>query len=37
MRREVSMRADKRYFTRTANQTKAVNLNSRIYRGGLRF
>ena len=37
MRREVSPRTDQRYFSRTASQTKAVNLNTRIYRGGIRF
>lgn len=28
---------DKRYFRRTAHQAKAINLNPKIYRGGLRF
>ena len=35
MRREVSKSTDQRYFTRTASHTKAVNLNTRIYRGGI--
>lgn len=28
---------DKKIFTRTASKVKAINLPSKIYRGGLRF
>lgn len=37
MRKEVKPSLDRKVFTRTASSTKAVNLSSRIYRGGLRF
>lgn len=37
MRREASRRKDARYFTRTASNTKAINLVDRIYRGGIRL
>lgn len=29
--------ADQAHFRRTASHTKAVNLGTRIYRGGIRF
>lgn len=37
MRRETSARKDKRYFTKTASHTKAINLVNRVYRGGIRM
>lgn len=37
MRRRVNRRKDQRYFRRTADNTKSVNLSDRIYRGGIRF
>lgn len=37
MRKEVKPSVDKKVFTRTASSSKAVNLCTRIYRGGLRF
>lgn len=36
-RRIVRRGRDKRYFSRTAQQSKAINLNPTIYRGGIRF
>lgn len=38
MRRKiVTGRRDQRYFTRTASQTKRVNIEPKIMRGGIRF
>lgn len=36
-RRKESRRTGRRYFSRTASNTKSVNLGDRIYRGGIRF
>lgn len=37
MRAETNQRKDQTHFRRTASHTKAVNLGTRIYRGGIRF
>lgn len=37
MRRRVSRRKDKKIFTRTASKTKAINLPTKIFRGGIRM
>lgn len=37
MRRSASRRTDGKYFQRTASHTKAINLASRVYRGGIRL
>lgn len=37
MRRKVSPRKDKKIFTRTASKTKAINLPTKIFRGGIRM
>lgn len=36
-RRRVSPKSDKRFFTRTAHRSKAININPIIYRGGIRL
>lgn len=36
-RRIIGKRRDKRYFSRTAEQTKKINVNPTIYRGGIRL
>lgn len=33
----VRVRKDKRYFSRTAQQSKKINVNPKIYRGGIRL
>lgn len=37
MRRRVSPRKDRTIFTRTAAKTKAINLPTKIFRGGIRM
>lgn len=37
MRLPTEQGADQAHFRRTASHTKAVNLGTRIYRGGIRF
>lgn len=37
MRRKPKPSHDKRFFTRTAHQSKAINVNPKIYRGGIRL
>lgn len=37
MRRKVNKRYDRKNFTRTAAETKSVNLGQKIMRGGIRF
>lgn len=37
MRRKVRPNRDKRFFTRTAYQSKKINVNPTIYRGGIRL
>lgn len=37
MRRETHSRADARFFTRTANRTKKINVEPTYYRGGIRL
>lgn len=37
MRVETNKNVDQKVFKRTASSTKAVNLASVIYRGGIRF
>lgn len=34
---KANKRKDKKIFSRTASKTKAVNLPTKVYRGGLRF
>lgn len=37
-RRKVkAVRKDKRFFSRTAQQSKKINVNPKIYRGGIRL
>lgn len=36
-RRKMPHRADRRYFMRTAQQSKKINVNPTIYRGGIRL
>lgn len=36
-RRKAKPGADKRFFTRTAYQSKKINVNPTIYRGGIRL
>lgn len=37
MRKQVKKNVDKEVFKRTASSTKAINIGSRIYRGGTRL
>lgn len=37
MRRRVSPKKDKKFFSRTAAKTKAINLPTKIFRGGIRM
>ena len=37
MRKEMPKNTDKEVFKRTASSTKAINLSSKIYRGGTRL
>lgn len=37
MRRKQKPSRDKRYFTRTAQKSKKININPVIYRGGIRL
>lgn len=37
MRRKANPKFDRRHFTQTANKTKAINLNYRVMRGGIRL
>lgn len=37
MRKRRSPGKDKRYFTRTAQKSKKININPTIYRGGIRL
>ena len=37
MRAETNQYTDQQHFRRTASRTKAVNLGTRIYRGGIRL
>lgn len=37
MARKLKKRKDQRVFKRTANQTKKININPTIYRGGIRL
>lgn len=37
MRKRASRRKDKKIFTRTASKTKAINLPTKIFRGGIRM
>lgn len=37
MRRKPKPSRDKRFFTRTAFQSKKINVNPTIYRGGIRL
>ncbi len=37
MRRKASPRKDRAIFTRTAAKTKAINLPTKIFRGGIRM
>lgn len=37
MRRKTNARSDRRHFTRTAAETKSVNIGAKIMRGGIRF
>ncbi len=36
-RKRVNKRKDKRIFQKTANKTKAINVNPKIMRGGIRL
>lgn len=36
-RSRVSRRRDKRVFTRTASKSKKINVNPKIFRGGIRL
>lgn len=36
-RRTVHRRSDRKFFTRTAAQSKKINVNPKIYRGGIRL
>lgn len=36
-RRKMTKSGSKRYFTKTANKTKAINVNPRPMRGGIRL
>lgn len=36
-RKIVRTKKDKRYFSRTAQQSKKINVNPKIYRGGIRL
>ncbi|UPW41151.1 hypothetical protein [Sigmofec virus UA08Rod_5349] len=36
-RRRQPRRKDRRYFSRTAQQARKINLDPTIYRGGIRF
>ena len=37
MRGDTNPRIDNAHFRRTASHTKAINLGTRIFRGGIRF
>lgn len=37
MKKKANSKIDAKIFKRTASSTKAVNLNSRIFRGGTRL
>lgn len=37
MRKHQPRRKDRRYFSRTAAQSKKINIDPTIYRGGLRL
>lgn len=37
MRRKQRPSSDKRFFTRTAQKSKKINVNPTIYRGGIRL
>lgn len=37
MRRKQPRRPDRRYFTRTAQQSRKINVDPKIYRGGIRL
>lgn len=37
MRERMPGRADKRYFRRTAVSSKKINIDPKIYRGGIRL
>lgn len=37
MRRRASPRKDKKIFSKTAAKTKAINLPTKIFRGGIRM
>lgn len=36
-RKPVNRNVDRRIFRNTASKTKAINLPSKVYRGGIRF
>lgn len=36
-RKRANPKIDKKYFTRTANKVKAINLPVKVYRGGIRL
>lgn len=36
-RRKMPRRKDRRYFSRTAQQSRKINLDPTIYRGGIRL
>lgn len=37
MRRDTNKHTDERYFRRTASHRKAINLGTKVFRGGIRF
>lgn len=37
MRRRASPKKDKAIFSRTASKTKAINLPTKVFRGGIRM